>query len=200
MTDEEAWRYYMGRPAPASPPAKPGCLWRIANGAIWIGAIAVMLVALAMGVPRLLELYGLVELVPVGGGAQTTGSKAQPTAPSYQPRPQVGGGGGASTTFTGSAPLPPCEGVTDTKTACQWQTQPTEAPVATPEPAYMATCVTPPGERPCWLPEGEPWSPPESVPETPVVYVPEATAVPLVFVDAACANWKPPQVYPEGCP
>lgn len=96
------------------------------------------------------------------------------------------------------APLPDCATVQDTRTACQ--EQPTVEPTAIPPtPAYLSACQTAPGERPCWLPPDQAWEAPETVPETPVVLLPEPTGVPLVFVEAVCADWHPPQVLPEEC-
>lgn len=135
---------------------------------------------------------------------------APTSAPTASARPTVASGGSTTFGVSSSAPrtsLPPCSAVTDTRTACVQEEgtvqaaedrQLTPAPTGTPEPQWVSVvCLTPPGARPCWLAEGEPWEPPASVPETPIVLV---QPPPLVFSDSACAAWRPPLAYPEGCP
>ena len=58
----------------------------------------------------------------------------------------------------------------------------------TPDPPYREVELMPP-------PPAEP--PPPIVEEVQAVEVPPT---PLVFVQGVCAEWHPPQVYPEGCP
>lgn len=162
-------------------------LWMI------VGAAAIF-VGLALIIPSL----------PKGGLAPARAT----SAPATTPRPTIpfdGGGGGHGSTSS----LPNCSIVTDTRTACTntgsaapilQEEQPTPAPATgTPEPAYITeTCLTPPGARPCWLPADQPWQPPVSVPETPIVLLPEQwEGVP--FVRDECADWHPPQPWPEEC-
>lgn len=198
-----AMRQELARMVAAQKKPARSFLGLILNIGFWLLVSVLAIVVIGMMGPDLLVGYGVVSPEKMSSYLHLatpapTGTKQQPTAPPYQ-RPQ---GGSGSSSAPLSAPLPDCATVEDTRTACQQQPQPTEAPPpeATAEPAYVSACQTEPGARPCWLPAEQPWQPPASVPETPVVLVPEATEVPLVFVEAACQSWHPPQVYPEGCP
>lgn len=149
----------------------------------------------------------LIYVLP--GGAAVIRPPSAPTATAERAKPTitpiVSSGGDASSTTSGGR-LPPCSTVQDTRTACEQdqaeiapaaaQETPTAEPTSTPAPAYESACWTIPGERPCWLSADQPWEPPASIPETPIVLVP---APPLVFSDSPCAAWHPPLALPEGC-
>lgn len=131
-----------------------------------------------------------------------------PPAASAAPAPPTPARGGPAPSGSGAplSSLPDCATVTDTRTACVQdqseppavqEEQPTPAP--TEAPAYETQCITAPGERPCWLPADQPWEAPASIPETPIVLLPEPTAVPMIFSDSACAAWHPPLPWPEEC-
>lgn len=191
-----------------------GCV----NALVWLVTFAALGVFLLAAGPDILVSYGIVSPETMAGVLHI----ATPAPQGARPTPgtaRTGGSttGGASYTTSGSGggttssapriagdPLPPCSTVQDTTTACvQDQPQPTptsELPTGTPEPAYvMVTCLTPPGERPCWLPADQAWTPPADVPETPIVLLPDPANVPLVFSDSPCAAWHPPLPYPEEC-
>jgi hypothetical protein len=191
-TDDELLRRYL-----AHPPRRRASVWeRLFVLGIW-GAL---LYAIAASGPELLVRYGVVSVETMERVLQVEGATA---APAFQPmsvRPQ------APPIVRPS--LPPCSQVYDTTTACVQDSaeqgasiaeqsdalrSPLSAPtLATPTPPYLAACWTVPGERPCWLPEGQAWEPLASVPETPIVLV----QPPLVDV---CAAWRPPLQWPEGC-
>lgn len=192
--DERLWYSYLER---GRPPKKRGgvvgALFTILFMLLMMGFFAVVIAMQFGWVPPLLLGPGM----PQQGEQQT---KPSVPAQGRQTQPVTNSQGGSAPVVV-SAPLPDCSAVGDTRTACQWNDQPTEQPVATeePTPAYMAACITAPGERPCWLPEGQAWSEPETVPETPVVLLPPTDSPPFVFSDSACAAWRPPLVLPEGC-
>lgn len=184
------------------------------NAVSWILCLAAFTGLLLYVAPDVLVGYGIVSPETMARilhlekpGATNAQGTPLPTAQPITPPPFGGGGGGGGGSTGGS--LPPCSQVADTRTACiqdaapaPAQEQPTAPPPATPTPPYLAACVTPPGERPCWLPKEQEWTPAESVPETPVVLLPPTAAPPLVFVTGggdACADWHPPQPWPEEC-
>lgn len=159
--------------------------------------------ALWMMIGAALIFIALVLIVPaLPSGPLPTERPAVTNKPAATPPrtlPTHGSSGGGM-----SGTLPDCATVTDSRTACTGtvgempQGEQEEPPQGeqvqpTPTPPYLAGCLTPPGERPCWLPPDQAWEPPVSVPETPVVLVPEP---PIVDV---CAMWRPPLAYPEGC-
>ena len=190
MTDEELWNHYMrhGRPRRMGVGKFLGNLLTIALMLAMIGVFAII------GALQ----FGWTPPLWLGPGVQATAvpkASPLPVAP-----PNTGGGGGSGVVVNGGlTSLPPCSQVSDTRTACA-QDQPTQeaapVPEAAPQPAYVSNCETAPGARPCWLPADQPWSPPASVPETPIVLVP--WHAPMVVPDP-CADWHPPQPYPEGC-
>lgn len=186
------------------------------NAVSWILCLAAFTGLLLYVAPDVLVGYGIVSPEtmtawlhlekPSATNAQGT---PLPTAQTTRTAPFGGGGGGGGGGTTGGS-LPPCSTVADTRTACIQdgqgqaapQEQPTAAPPATPTPPYLAACETAPGERPCWLPADQEWHPVEEVPETPLVLLPPTAAPPLVFVtgaNTACADWHPPQPWPEEC-
>ena len=117
------------------------------------------------------------------------------------PAPAQDTGGSSVAPAAPDRPLPSCASVTDTRTACQQDAQPTAAPTVEPPtatPPYLARCETAPGARPCWLPADQVWQPPASVPATPLVLI-VPTLPPLVSAPA-CLSWHPPQTLPAGCP
>lgn len=188
-----------------------GCLSVIA----WLAVIAAFaFVALVTG-PDILVSYGIVSPETMANVLHLATPQPQGTKPTAN-RPATGGSHTMSS-GGGVAPLPDCASVTDTTTACrQGQTEPTPAvcqpapapegvPICgeteqpTPAPAYVSTCQTEPGARPCWLPADQAWEAPADVPATPVVLLPEPTSVPLVFSDSACAAWHAPLPWPKEC-
>lgn len=185
--DERLWYAYLerGRP-PKKRGSVAGTLFTILFMLLMMGFFAVVIAMQFGWVPPLLLGPGLEkEALPVQAKPSPTTANRLTTGTYTAPAPVV-------------APLPDCATVQDTRTACQ--ERPTvEAPAIPPTPPYLSSCITPPGERPCWLPADQAWEAPETVPETPVVLLPEPTSVPLVFVDAVCADWHPPQVLPEEC-
>lgn len=198
----------------ATPEKRAGNAWGC------LGSIAFWLVVLTMAallvfaiVPGMLVSYGYVSeetmarWLKMGAATVTTDGKQGGTGGDKNQNNGGGGQNGQGNTgsFDGSAPrstLPDCSNVTDTTTACVQTSEAVPAPLATgtPEPRWVTeTCLTPPGERPCWLPADQAWEPPATIPETPIVLLPEPTSVPMVFVDSACAAWHPPLPYPEEC-
>ena len=132
-------------------------------------------------------------------------SGTTPAQASAVPTSQLPPTSGYSGSSGGPGSLPPCSSVADTRTACQPDEQPaaapieqlpTEAPAPTATPEYLTSCVSGPGDPPCWAPDAPPALP---LPETPIVLLPETPAPAFVFADAACASWRPPLKLPEGC-
>lgn len=205
--DEQYLRELLAQRSPAKKRGSPFDLLFL------LAVVGSLLFALAVKGPELLVTYGVVPVeqmcawLNVECPELTEGQQAPPTAPTAKAITVTtfgGGGGGSGSALRTS--LPDCSTVTDTTTACINTSSAApvraqaEQPTGTPEPAYVTeTCLTPPGERPCWLAADQPWEPLAEVPATPIVLLPEATSVPLVFADSACAAWRPPLPWPEGC-
>lgn len=185
--NDEFLAYLLSRQAPAR--KQTSCLGFVLSAVLWLLVIAMVILALLTVGPDVLVSYKIVSpetmarVLNLGGGTKTTiaplGATPAPTA--LQPPPAVN--------------VWPPNGVIRTE-----RDAPTaEPPAPTATPAYLAQCITPPGERPCWLPADQAWSPPADIPETPIVLVPPTDAPALVFSDSACAAWRPPLKLPEGC-
>ncbi len=190
------------------PKQKASLLGRLFSAIFWLSMLALMVFATLKLAPEILITYGGVPIETVCKYLSCPGAQPATATPVARPTatlPPLGGG------YTGGQPTrPDCSTVRDTTTPCDGtpgempagveQEEHPPPPTGTPEPRWVTeTCLTPPGGRPCWLAEGEPWTPPQEVPLTPIVLLPEPTSVPLVFVEAACAAWHPPQPWPEEC-
>ena len=188
--NDELLHYLLAQHAPAQPRRSA---FRDACAAALSLLSTVVLVALAVcGGYFLLVIYFDTPAAPATS-APARAPTALPLPPPSRPviaAPQVS--------------LPDCATVADTTTACVRTVDlapPTAteepAPIATAEqPAYETACITPPGERPCWLPADQPWQPPADVPATPMVLIDVGWHPPLAV---KCADWHPPQALPEGC-
>lgn len=181
------------------------------NAVSWVLCLAAFTGLLLYVAPDVLVGYGIVSPETMSAWLHLEKPQAQGTSlPTVGVVPTRTNGGGGPPPPPSGGSFPPCSQVTDTRTACiqdgQGQAapreEPTAAPPATPTPPYLAACETAPGERPCWLPPDQEWHPVEEVPATPLVLLPPTSAPPLVFVtgaNTACADWHPPQPWPEEC-